>query len=173
MITRRFFLKATLAGAVFLPLKKVYALTDAGRSLSLHNIHTDESIDVTYFNSGQYDSEALDAINRIMRCHYTDEAAPIDVGVLDLLSDIRQIADYAGTIEIISGFRSERYNAHLRRLGRRVAKSSLHLQGLAVDFAMPGISNNKLFEIAKSFASGGVGRYSDFVHIDVGRIRYW
>ncbi len=173
MITRRSFLKAALFGTVLLPLRKAYALSNADRSLSLHNIHTEENLEVTYFSSGLYDREALNAINRLMRCHYTDETASMDVGVLDLLSDIKEISGYAGTIEIISGFRSERYNAHLRRLGRKVAKGSLHVKALAVDFSMPGISNNDLFSIAKSLSAGGVGKYTDFVHIDVGRVRYW
>ena len=173
MISRRNFLKAAVAAAVFYPLKQVSAYTTTEKSLSLYNIHTGESLDIKYFASGTYDHDALDAINHLLRCHYSNEKQPVDTRLLDLLSDIKDISGYSKQIEIISGYRSARYNAYLRNLGRGVAKTSLHMKGLAIDFAMPGISKNQLFEIAKSFASGGVGRYSDFVHIDVGRIRYW
>lgn len=173
MISRRHFLKTAVAAAVFYPLRQVSAYTTTEKSLRLYNIHTGESLDTKYFASGTYDHNALDAIHHLLRCHYSNEKKPVDTGLLDLLSSIKDISGYSGQIQIISGYRSARYNAYLRNLGRGVAKSSLHLKGLAIDFAMPGISNNDLFSIAKSFSVGGVGKYSDFVHIDVGRVRYW
>ena len=76
-------------------------------------------------------------------------------------------------ITIISGYRSPEYNEHLRRLGRRVAAGSLHMAGLAIDFAIDGIGMGELVRTAKLFTAGGVGTYPEFVHIDVGRVRYW
>jgi len=31
----------------------------------------------------------------------------------------------------------------------------------------------ELYRTARAFAAGGVGKYPEFVHIDVGRVRYW
>lgn len=57
--------------------------------------------------------------------------------------------------------------------GSNVSRNTLHLQGLAIDFSIEGVSNKGLSRIAKSFSAGGVGKYPEFVHIDVGRVRYW
>jgi uncharacterized protein YcbK (DUF882 family) len=56
-----------------------------------------------------------------------------------------------------------------------VAQHSLHMQGMAVDIRVPDRSLVKVQHAALSLAAGGVGFYprSDFVHVDVGRIRRW
>ena len=56
-----------------------------------------------------------------------------------------------------------------------VAAHSLHMVGKAVDIRMEGASVRSLGRAAKSLRLGGVGQYpsSDFVHVDIGSIRYW
>lgn len=54
-----------------------------------------------------------------------------------------------------------------------MAEGSLHLDGLAIDFAIPGIRTEKLAKAAVQLQAGGVGLYQEFVHIDVGRVRHW
>ena len=46
---------------------------------------------------------------------------------------------------------------------------------MAVDIRVPDRSLVKVQHAALSLAAGGVGFYprSDFVHVDVGRIRHW
>ena len=97
----------------------------------------------------------------------------MDIGLLDLMCDIKERIDKEKEIQIISGYRSSIYNQLLISQGRNVSRNSLHLQGLAIDFAIEGISNDEITGIAKSFGAGGVGKYPEFVHIDVGRVRYW
>ena len=65
------------------------------------------------------------------------------------------------------------YNEYLINHGKNVSRNSLHLRGIAIDFAIEGMGNNKLSGLAKSFMTGGVGKYPEFVHIDVGRVRFW
>ena len=89
MITRRNFLQTIAAASVFYPFGKVLASDNTERSLSLYNIHTDESLDISYFSGGRYDFEALDKINHLLRCHYTNQVKSIDIGVLDLLCDVK------------------------------------------------------------------------------------
>jgi len=173
MISRRNFLRTIAAAAAFYPFRKIFASTIGDRRLSLYNIHTDESLDITYFSGGRYDFEALGKINYLMRCHYNDKVKPIDVGVLDLLCDIKDRLGADREIQIISGFRSPEYNEHLRSIGRHVAKNSFHMQGVAIDFSIQGFSMSSLSRTAKSFLAGGVGRYPEFVHIDTGPVRYW
>jgi uncharacterized protein YcbK (DUF882 family) len=149
------------------------AYEEKDRILNLHNTHTGERLHVKYCSCGVYDKDAIDGLNRLLRCHYTNEIKPIDVGVLNLLCDIKDRTQKDTEIQIISGYRSPAYNEYLRRTGRGVVKNSLHLQGRAIDFNLPQVGTTKLYTLARSFYAGGVGHYPDFVHIDNGRIRYW
>jgi uncharacterized protein YcbK (DUF882 family) len=56
-----------------------------------------------------------------------------------------------------------------------VAQNSLHLLGKAIDIRTPGRELPMLRKAAVALKGGGVGYYpkSDFVHVDVGRVRYW
>ena len=173
MISRRAFIQGLAAAAVLLPYANAFGNTPLERSLSLYNIHTDENLDVMYFSNGSYDYEALDKINHLMRCHYADKVNPINTEVLDLLCDIKDRLHEERRIEIISGYRSVEYNEYLRTRSRKVARDSYHTQGLAIDFSINGMSNKTLSGIAKTFYAGGVGKYRQFVHIDVGPVRYW
>jgi uncharacterized protein YcbK (DUF882 family) len=76
---------------------------------------------------------------------------------------------------VISGYRSWQTNALLRRRSQGVAKNSLHMQGKAIDIRVPDYPSKSLWQIAISLRGGGVGydARSDFVHIDLGRVRSW
>jgi len=173
MISRRNFLKTLVAGAVIYPFKNVFASQKRERELKMYNIHTHENMDIKYWSSGTYDQDAIDRINYFLRCHFTNEVKPIDVRVIDTLCEIKDVAGKYKEVKIISGYRSPTYNDFLIGEGRNVSKKSLHIKGLAIDFAIDGVSNGELSRIARSLSAGGVGKYSEFVHIDVGRVRYW
>ncbi|MDA8079313.1 MAG: DUF882 domain-containing protein [Nitrospiraceae bacterium] len=175
MIGRRGFISALALLAVFSPgmIRAAVAAPLRERSLSLLNIHTGENLNTVYQAEGAYDDRALKDIHRVLRCHYSDEIAPIATTVLDLLCDIKDALDWKGRIAIISGYRSPRYNELLVAAGKKVSRDSLHMQGRAIDFSLEGVSTRTLSGIARSFVIGGVGRYPGFVHIDDGRVRYW
>lgn len=173
MIARRDFLIAAVSLFATNPFKMTFASQEKERTLNMFNIHTNENINVIFYESGRYKTDSLKEIYNFFRCHYTNEVKAIDIDVLNLLCGIKDIVGKDKEIHIISGYRSLSYNEHLIKLGRRVSRNSLHLHGLAIDFAIPGVSNHEIFNTAKSFKAGGVGVYSDFVHIDTGRIRHW
>ncbi len=56
-----------------------------------------------------------------------------------------------------------------------VASRSLHMQGMAIDIRLEGTALSNLRGAALALKAGGVGYYpsSDFVHVDVGRVRRW
>ena len=155
------------------PPRRPRAGNSPEKVLSLHNVHTGERLSTRYCADGCYDENELGRINYILRCHYTNAVKPINLKVIDLLCDIKDRLAPGKEITIISGYRSPEYNEYLRRLGRHVAAGSLHMTGLAIDFAIDGIGMGELCRTAKLFAAGGVGKYPEFVHIDVGRVRYW
>jgi uncharacterized protein YcbK (DUF882 family) len=76
---------------------------------------------------------------------------------------------------VISGYRSPVTNSYLAATTSGVAKKSLHMKGLAADIFLPGSDLSTLHRVALHLGLGGVGYYprSNFVHVDVGRVRSW
>jgi len=146
------------------------------RDLAFHNTHTGERLRVTYWENGHYQSSALREIYHIMRDHRRNEVRRIDRNLLDQLFVLRKKLSTNRPVHIISGYRSPKTNAMLRRQGHRgVARRSLHMAGRAIDIRMPGRSLNSVRLAALSLQAGGVGYYPgpNFVHMDTGRIRRW
>ena len=172
---RRRFLQAAGAALMLLPLGAAWARTPARRSLSFVHTHTGEQLSTVYFEDGQYRNGELARINQLLRDFRTGDVHNIDTGVLDILADLRLLADHDEPYEVISGYRSPQTNAALRRHSSGVAEHSLHLEGRAIDVRLPGFPTRKLRELALRMGRGGVGFYpqSDFVHLDNGRVRYW
>lgn len=179
-LCRRGFLKAGMValGGCILPKDLLGAVQDPQkpeRSLSLYNLHTGEALKTAYWFKGEYLSEALSEINHILRDFRTGEIIPIDTSLLDLLHTIHDNLGSQEMLHIISGYRSPATNAHLHEYSCGVASHSLHVQGKAADIRLPGCSLSTLRQAAVSLKRGGVGYYpgSDFIHVDVGRVRYW
>jgi uncharacterized protein YcbK (DUF882 family) len=148
----------------------------AHRTLALDNINTGERLTVTYMEGGRYLPDALREINHIMRDRRTDDVAPIDPALLDLMCDIRAALETPLPLQLISGYRAPRTNATLRRQGdRAVARKSYHTRGMAADIAVEGCAVDRLRRVAVALGRGGVGDYprSGFVHVDVGPPRTW
>jgi uncharacterized protein YcbK (DUF882 family) len=99
----------------------------------------------------------------------------MDPKLLGFLYDLLKELDYQGEVHIISGYRSPETNERLRKRSSSIAKHSLHMQGKALDFRLPGIDTRMLRDKALSMRRGGVGYYNklDFIHIDTGRVRVW
>ena len=172
LLSRRSFVKlGALALAAGPQLLKAAA---PERSLSLYNLHTTEQLKVVYWADGAYVPESLTAIDRVLRDHRTGTVHEIDRRLLDLLCQVRTQLDTTEPFQIISGYRSPETNAKLRTQSTGVATHSLHMDGMAADVVVPGRSLELIRKVAIAMKSGGVGYYpSQFVHIDVGRVRTW
>jgi uncharacterized protein YcbK (DUF882 family) len=145
------------------------------RSLGFYNTHTGERLTAVYWEKGDYVSESLTAINQILRDHRTDEVENIDTELLDLLFALQSKLETREPFHVISGYRSAKTNAALQAASSGVANNSLHIVGKAIDIRAPGRELRLLRKAAVGLNGGGVGYYpkSDFVHVDVGRVRYW
>lgn len=179
-ISRRDFLAAGLvaAAACFFPYKAAAAMSkafSAERALSFYNTHTGENMKTVYWNRGTYVPQALNDINYILRDYRTGEVKEIDTDLLDLLFALQQRLESAGPFHIISGYRSPETNSIMSIISKGVVKNSLHIHGKAIDIRLPGHELKSLQRAAVDLQRGGVGYYpfSDFVHVDVGKIRYW
>jgi uncharacterized protein YcbK (DUF882 family) len=172
--SRRHLLALGVAAAWLAP-GRVRAAAGRERSLALRSLHTGERVVAVYWADGGVVAEGLAAIERVLRDHRTGEAHAIDRALLDLLVALRTALDTRAEYEIISGYRSPRSNALLVRATSGVARDSLHVRGMAIDVRLPGRPLRAVRDAAASLRAGGVGFYpaSGFVHIDVGRVRYW
>lgn len=145
------------------------------RRLHLSNLHTGEALDVVYWEDGAYVPDALNAINIVLRDFRTGDVHPMAPNLLDLLTSLRTKIGTARPFEVISGYRSPKTNAMLASESGGVAHGSLHMQGMAIDIRVPDVALAHLHQAALDLSQGGVGYYpkSDFVHVDVGRVRHW
>ncbi|PID40864.1 MAG: Twin-arginine translocation pathway signal [Proteobacteria bacterium] len=174
---RRTFLKlgvAAIASAAC-PLQAMASIKNENHILSFYNIHTGESLKTCYRANGKLIERALMRINYILRDYRTGEIKPVDPSLLDLLHRmVVKISPHA-PISIISGYRSPRTNAALRKITTGVARNSLHMQGRAIDIRIPGCRTKTLHQLAVGMKSGGAGYYPDsnFVHLDTGPIKVW
>lgn len=114
------------------------------------------------------------AFQFFLRDHYTKQATQADTRLAGVLA-AAAMRFRAPRVEIVSGFRSPKYNLMLRKKGHQVAKESQHMQGTAVDFRIRGVETEKLREFVRSLRLGGVGYYphTHFIHADTGKVRYW
>jgi len=111
----------------------------------------------------------------VLRDHRTGTQCAIDPRLLDLLHGLRNLLGTTRPFQVISGYRSPATNRVLASASSGVARDSLHTRGMAIDIRVPGIALDRLRDAAISLKGGGVGHYprSDFVHLDVGRVRFW
>jgi len=181
-LNRRTFLKASLLGALVLGGSRSgfaqYMMQQKypSSNLSLYNTHTGEKLTTTYRTpEGDYDADALKSINWILRCHYTNEVANMDIRVLNFLNMVDNQLGGDNEIHIISGYRSLEYNDLLRRESGGVAKHSLHIEGKAIDIVIPSVNLSTVRKTALALRQGGVGYYpkTGFIHIDSGKLRTW
>lgn len=175
---RRRFLRcgAGLASVAAAPLLALPARAATARTLALAHTHTRERIELVYAVGGEYLPDALAALNRFLRDHYSGEVGTMDPPLFDLLHALQQRLGRSGPYEIISGYRCAATNDKLRaKGGGGVASQSLHMQGRAIDVRLPGVPLAELRDAALSLRAGGVGYYADsrFVHVDTGRVRRW
>lgn len=137
---------------------------------TLFNIWTREALPLLPADDGTVETR----FSRFLRDHYTNQATEMDGRLVDVLERAARKFG-AERIEIVSGYRSPKYNLSLRKKGHQVARSSQHCEGHAVDFRIRGVNTRTLLQFVKSLRRGGVGFYphSQFVHCDTGPIRYW
>src|SRR5271165_5681998 len=146
--------------------------------LRFYHTHTGERLDIVYRRGDTYLPEALDELDYYLRDHRTGEVRHFDPHLFDLLYDLTaSLHDSGGEIDVICGYRTPWSNEFLRSRSPHtgVARHSLHMQAEAIDIRLPGIPTSTVRDAALRLHRGGVGYYrsSDFVHVDVGRVRQW
>lgn len=145
------------------------------RRIRMYSGRTGERIDMIYWIEGKYIKDAVAEVHKFMRDWRTDDVKAIDLRTVDIMAAAHNLLDTSEPYMLLSGYRSPKTNAMLRRRSRGVAKNSLHMKGQAADLRLSSRSVNQMFKAAAACRAGGVGRYSgsDFVHMDCGPVRSW
>ena len=148
---------------------------DGAYNVSFVNQHTGESFSGAYRVGGKYLPEAFDKINTVLRDYRTGDVFPVDPRVMDIIYAVHAHSGSPQPFEVLSGYRSPKTNAMLRRTTPGVAVNSLHLTGQAIDVRLSDVHISRLRETAIRLQAGGVGYYpvSNFVHMDTGEVRHW
>jgi uncharacterized protein YcbK (DUF882 family) len=129
--------------------------------MPLYHIHTQKRISLRlYTKRGQIRPRAIRRFSRFLRSYRTDEVHPIHWRLAVILYEV-WLHFGQPQVTIFSGYRPSK----VVRL-----KTSKHVSGEAVDFALDGISNARLRDyLLKHWFMVGVGYYpnSYHVHLDV------
>jgi hypothetical protein len=138
---------------------------------------TDEEYqNITQWNNGRGDSRVIFTGGWVSRKRsdgtlYLGQIGwdRVDINVKALLMRVQK--DFGRQLQITSGYRSPEYN---RLVGG--AQRSLHMSGKALDVQWTGFNvetREKFARVARFHGFRGIGRYSSFVHIDVGPNKSW
>lgn len=170
---QRFTACAVLFAMLMVPVH-IGASGDA-RSLSLYHTHTGRSLNVVYYEDGDYLPGGMAELRHFLADWRNGREQDIDPSLMDILWQIQLKARHNDTFEVISAYRSPETNALLRGRSKGVAKNSQHIPGKAIDVRLRGMDTSRLRDVALGLQLGGVGYYgkSDFVHVDTGRVRRW
>lgn len=147
------------------------------RTLHLYRTRTKEYQALCYWRDGALQRDGYAMACHMLRDVRAGQAVAMQPLLLDLLCAtqawIKAVWRTDQPLHITSGYRSPETNAKTEG----AARNSLHTRGMAADIRQPGVSVSELGRLAAAFVSGGVGFYPDragnFVHVDVGRVRYW
>jgi hypothetical protein len=137
---------------------------------TLFNVWTHEALPILPGQSQTLQSR----FHVFLRDHFTNQATHMDTRLINVLTRVAGRFS-ARRIDVVSGYRSPKYNLMLRKKGHQVARDSQHTHGNAVDFRIRGVGTRDVLHYVRSLRVGGVGFYphSQFVHSDTGRVRYW
>ena len=179
VLSRRSFLASVAGVAMCMAAPGVMASVAPAavrdRKLSFYNTHTGEKLSTTFWSDGNYLDDGIEEISWLLRDHRADQANTMDPKLLDLLYRLQEKVEHRGEFHVISGYRSPATNEMLSKRSSGVAKRSYHMLGQAIDVRLPGFDTPQLKKAAIALKGGGVGYYSssDFIHLDVGRVRSW
>lgn len=161
-----------LAATTSLAAAPRFFITGNGR-LAIENAHTKERVTVRYRRADDtYDPDALDRLARVFRSRGDGAVHDPALRLVEILSHVQDLSG-ADHLLLFSGYRSPDYNQTLKG----AAKASMHTEGLAADvgFARPKLPLETIWHRIRALECCGAGYYATdaYMHIDVGRPRFW
>ncbi len=155
------------------PLDRFYLM---GRgALHLKNLRNEKEARIHLLNrDGSFNERGFDDVDRVFGFPTEEKGEHISPRLLFMLSYFSDQVAPGKMITIESGYRSPDYNNKIREKGANAAKTSAHIDGMALDFWIEGIDGKELWEMVRAKNCCGVGHYGGkTIHLDAGRPRYW
>ncbi|MFV0439159.1 MAG: YcbK family protein [Desulfopila sp.] len=151
-----------------------FFLTGSGQ-LNLINHRNDRQAKVELLNSdGTINEEALTRVDWVFGYPTSKYNDHMSLRMLFMLSYFADMAAPGQVIHIESGYRSPEYNKAIRQQGANAARTSTHIDGMALDFWLAGVDGKELWETVRARDCCGVGHYGGkTIHLDAGRPRFW
>ena len=123
---------------------------------------------------GSLDETALSEVDRVFGFPTAEKGEHISPRLLCMLSHFVDRMAPGSTIHIESAYRSPEYNDGIRRKGANAARTSTHMDGMALDFWLAGVDGKYLWQTIREADCCGVGHYGGkSIHLDAGRPRFW
>ena len=125
-------------------------------------------------SNGEISEKALAAVDRVFGFSAEEKGEHISPRLLFMLSYFSDLVAPGKIIHIESAYRSPEYNSQIRKQGANAARTSTHIDGMALDFWIDGVDGKALWETVRQTNCCGVGHYGDkTIHLDAGRPRFW
>jgi uncharacterized protein YcbK (DUF882 family) len=125
-------------------------------------------------SDGSLNEHGLTRIDEVFGLAPRSVGEHISLRLLFMLDHFSDRVAPGKVINLTSGYRSPEYNSRLRSAGGNVATTSLHMDGMALDFNIDGVNGKELWRIIKDADCCGVGHYGGAnIHLDTARPRFW
>lgn len=156
-------------------LKKGRFKYEGDGHIALKNNKSGQKLDLNYRDSnGNYPKEAIKKLNHFFGIHRQKFGENVSLRLIAMLDYLQDKYSPQQRLNILSAYRSPKYNESLRRRGRKAAKTSYHLEGMAADVIFPKANHKKIWEETRALNCCGVGHYGGAsVHVDSGKPRFW
>ena len=145
-------------------------------ALRLKNANTGEILKLDIVKGHTLADLGQQNINQFCRDWRRNEIIDYDMQVLQIFLNVcSEVVKEGEELEVYvtSAYRSKQTNEYLRKKNSGVARNSYHIQGKALDFSFPQKDKFITEHALNKHASGGLGIYRNFYHIDSGPKRRW
>lgn len=156
------------------PVDEPFFLMGDGK-LKIKNISNGRYTEVSLLKKdGSLNSDGFTKIDYVFGFPTTSKGENISYRMLFMLDHFSDHFAPGKTVYLKSGYRSPKYNKNLRDQGRTAAKTSTHIDGMAIDFYIDGVDGKVMWEYIRVQDCCGTGHYGGkTVHLDSGRPRFW
>jgi len=144
-------------------------------NIAIKNLRNGKEAYVSLLNEDRSMNDAAFAeVDRVFGFPTREKGEHISPRMIFMLSYFSDLAAPGKTIMMESAYRSPEYNDAIRKKGANAARTSTHIDGMALDFWIEGVDGKALWELVRSKNCCGVGHYGGrTIHLDSGRARFW
>ena len=163
----------TMAGAAASTPGRFFLIGDG--TIHIRNTKTGQEANVPLFKTdGSLNEEGFNKIDKVFGFPSREKGEHTSPRLICMLDYFSDLVAPGKVINLDSGYRSPQYNRTIRNVGGNVARTSQHMDGMAIDFNIDGVDGKELWTIIKNEACCGVGYYGGTdIHLDSARPRFW